>query len=51
LHAFFAGILPPVIAVANVDTFGEPLTPRATDLSLGADPGRLDRPPRPLAAL
>jgi hypothetical protein len=51
LHAFFAGILPPVIVVANVDTFGERLMPPGTDVSLGVDPARLDRPPRPFAAL
>jgi hypothetical protein len=48
LHAFFAGILPPAIAVVSVDIVREQLLPRMTALGLGSNPGRLDRPPRPL---
>jgi hypothetical protein len=48
LHAFFAGILPPAIAVASADIVGERLLPQVTALGLGVNPGLLDRPPRPL---
>ena len=51
LHAFFAGILPAAIAVASADIIGERLTPRKTDVGFGIDPCRLDRPPRPFAAI
>jgi hypothetical protein len=47
LHAFFAGILPPAAAIANVGLASERLRPAVTDVALGLDPGRLDRPPRP----
>jgi hypothetical protein len=49
LHAFFAGILPPVAAIDNLITSGEMLRPALTDVALGLHPGRLDRPPRPLS--
>jgi hypothetical protein len=48
LHAFFAGILPPAIAVASADIVSERLLPQVTALGLGVNPGLLDRPPRPL---
>lgn len=48
LHAFFAGVLPSVIAVETADVVGERLAANLTDVSAGVDPGRLDRPPRPL---
>jgi len=51
LHAFFAGILPLAIAVANEDIFAEPRATHATDVGVGADPDRFDRPPRPFAAI
>jgi hypothetical protein len=47
LHAFFAGILPPAAAIDNVVPASERLRPAVTDVALGLDPGRLDRPPRP----
>jgi hypothetical protein len=49
LHAFFAGILPPATAIDNVVLTGERLRPVVTDVALGLQPGRLDRPPRPLS--
>jgi hypothetical protein len=48
LHAYFAGILPPVIAIASGDVVGEELAAGRDDFGLGVPPGRLDRPPRPL---
>jgi len=48
LHAFFAGVLPPVIAVVMQEAGGQRLTPYFTDIGVGVDLGRLDRPPRPL---
>jgi uncharacterized membrane protein len=48
LHACFAGVLPPVIAIAAETVVGEPLCVRPDDLAPGAPGGRLDRPPRPL---
>jgi hypothetical protein len=48
LHACFAGVLPPVIAIATETAVGEPLSVRPDDLAPGAPGGRLDRPPRPL---
>jgi hypothetical protein len=51
LHAFFSGLLPSAIAVENADIIGERLTPRKTDVRFGIDPCRLDRPPRPFAAI
>jgi hypothetical protein len=47
LHAFFAGILPPAAVIDNVVLASERLRPAVTDVALGLDPGRLDRPPRP----
>jgi hypothetical protein len=47
LHAFFAGVLPPAIAVDIGETDSQPLTPHVADSRVGADLTRLDRPPRP----
>jgi hypothetical protein len=51
LHAFFAGVLPAVIAVETVTTAGRPIVVGLADVGLGALPGRLDRPPRPFASI
>jgi hypothetical protein len=48
LHACFAGVLPPVIAIATETVIGEPLSVRPDDVAPSAHGGRLDRPPRPL---
>jgi hypothetical protein len=48
LHAFFAGVLPPVIAVEISETGSQPLTPHFADSRVGVDLHRLDRPPRPV---
>ena len=48
LHACFAGVLPPIIAIATETAVGEPLSVRPDDLAPSAHGGRLDRPPRPL---
>ena len=48
LHAFFTGVLPPVIAVDIREADGQRLMPHFADIGVGADLGRLDRPPRPL---
>jgi len=48
LHAYLAGILPPVIAIETERVVGEPLAVGPDDLGLGVAPGRLDRPPRSL---
>jgi len=48
LHAYFAGVLPPVIAIETGSVIGKPLSIGPDNLALGIPPGRLDRPPRPL---
>ena len=48
LHAYFAGVLPPVIAIETVSVTGRRLAAGPDDLGLGVPSGRLDRPPRPL---
>jgi len=48
LHAFFAGVLPAVIAVEAGNVGGQRFAADFADVVLGIDPGRLDRPPRPL---
>jgi hypothetical protein len=48
LHAFFAGIIPPEVAIDPVSFVGRRLAAGAGDRNLGIPPGRLDRPPRPL---
>ncbi len=51
LHAFFAGVLPAVIAVEAADIVSQRLVVGLVDIVSGIDPGRLDRPPRPLVAI
>jgi hypothetical protein len=46
LHAFFAGILPPVAVIDKTAGVGETLRPAMTDIAPGLHPARLDRPPR-----
>jgi hypothetical protein len=48
LHAYFAGVLPSVIAIATEGIIGEPLSVAPDNGAAGVSPGRLDRPPRPL---
>jgi hypothetical protein len=48
LHACFAGLLPPVAAIATETIAGEPLAAGPDNSALGARGGRLERPPRPL---
>jgi hypothetical protein len=48
LHAFFAGVLPPVLDIDAVTFVGQRLAPQPTAVFAGLGPGRLDRPPRPL---
>jgi hypothetical protein len=48
LHAFLAGVLPPVIAVETVEAVGQRITANFVDIGVGLNPERLDRPPRPL---
>jgi len=48
LHAFFAGVLPPAIAVEIGEADSQRLTPHFADIGVGVDLTRLDRPPRPL---
>jgi hypothetical protein len=49
LHAYFAGVLPPVIAIETVRILGKRLAAGIDDEGQGIAPGRLDRPPRPLS--
>jgi len=51
LHAFFAGILPPVIELPAAVVPGQRFVVNLADLAHGVDIGRLDRPPRPLALI
>jgi hypothetical protein len=51
LHAFFAGILPPVIELPAAVTPGQRLVVNLADIAHGVAIGRLDRPPRPLALI
>jgi len=48
LHAYFAGVLPPVAAIETEGVVGEQLSVGPDHLALGIPRGRLDRPPRPL---
>jgi hypothetical protein len=48
LHAYFAGVLPPVMAIETGSIIGEPLSADPDNQALGVPPSRLDRPPRPL---
>ncbi len=49
LHAFFAGVLPSTVTAEVVVIAGQRLAVEVADIGLGVDPGRLDRPPRPLS--
>jgi hypothetical protein len=51
LHAFFTGVLPAVIVVDPVDLVHQQLSAGLTDVVVGIEPGRLDRPPRPSAVI
>jgi len=51
LHAFFAGVLPSEIAVQIMAITGQRFAADLADSSVGADPSRLDRPPRPFAVI
>jgi hypothetical protein len=46
LHAFFAGVLPPVVGVATEHVVGVRLSAELTDGLLAVARDRLDRPPR-----
>jgi hypothetical protein len=48
LHAYFAGVLPLVIAIETANVLGRRLAAGIDDRSVGVPPDRLDRPPRPL---
>jgi hypothetical protein len=48
LHAFFAGVLPPAIAIETGIVTGESLAIGPDDRERGVPLDRLDRPPRPL---
>ena len=48
LHAYFAGVLPPIIAIETGRVSGTRLAALIDDEGRGIAPGRLDRPPRPL---
>jgi hypothetical protein len=48
LHAYFAGVLPPVIAIETTSLVGRRLAAGIDDRGFGVPPDRLDRPPRPL---
>jgi hypothetical protein len=48
LHAYFAGVLPPIIAIETGSVMGTRLAALIDDEGRGIAPGRLDRPPRPL---
>ncbi len=52
LHAFFAGVLPVMVAVEAVRVIRQQRVAAAlSDFASGIDPGRLDRPPRPPIAI
>jgi len=48
LHAFFAGVLPAIVAVETIDILTQRVAPDLEDLSFGVASDRLDRPPRPV---
>ena len=50
LHAFFAGVIPPAIAVEKVDVTARLLNSALSDVVTGIASGRLDRPPKRLLA-
>jgi hypothetical protein len=47
LHAYFAGVLPPMIAIEATNVVGQRLAAGIDDRGFGVPPDRLDRPPRP----
>ena len=51
LHAFFAGILPPVIELPAAVIPGQRPVVNLADVAHGVAIGRLDRPPRPIALI
>jgi hypothetical protein len=48
LHAYFVGVISPVIGICTDSLAGETLVASVVDQEPGLPPGRLDRPPRPL---
>ena len=48
LHAFFAGVLPSVAAVASMTLNGQRVSAILAQTTIGLAPDRLDRPPKPL---
>jgi hypothetical protein len=48
LHAYFVGVISPMIGILTDWMAGEPLVASLVDQEPGLPPGRLDRPPRPL---
>jgi hypothetical protein len=48
LHAYFVGVMPPLVTIETKNTIGEPLAVGPDDRRPGVASGRLDRPPRPL---
>jgi hypothetical protein len=48
LNAYFAGVLPPVIAIEATSVVGRRIDAGIDDQGFGVPPDRLDRPPRPL---
>jgi hypothetical protein len=48
LHAYFVGVISPVIGILTDWMAGETLVASLVDQGPGLPPGRLDRPPRPL---
>jgi hypothetical protein len=51
LHAFFAGVLPPVIELPAAVVPGQRLVVNLADIVHGVAIDRLDRPPRPFALI
>ncbi len=51
LHAFFAGVLPAVVAIEASGIVSQRFAVGLLDIVSGIDPRRLDRPPRPLATI
>jgi hypothetical protein len=47
LHAYFAGVLPPAVAVRVASIAAERLISSPDDQGASIPPSRLDRPPRP----
>jgi len=51
LHAFFAGVLPSVAAVASTTLSGQRVAANFARVAIGLVPGRLDRPPKTSAVI